>query len=145
MNICILHGRMTSDPTIRTANSGTKIAGFSIAVDGMPNNDGTKNTDFIRCTAFGKSADLMERYFSKGKEILVEGNIRQNDYTDNNGTKHFGYVVMADNVGFGGSKAENAGNQQTAQKFDTVPQNGVPVGLNVDDFEEIISDGETPF
>ena len=145
MNIVIMKGRLTADVTIRTANSGTAIAGFTLAVDRRyKNKDGEKQTDFIRMTAFGKTAEFLQRYTCKGQEILIEGEMQQNDW-EKDGVKHQSYQVVASQVHFCGSKAENAGNQQTAPKFDTVPQNGVPVGLNVDDFEEIISDGETPF
>ena len=147
MNIVILHGRLTADPTIRQSNSGKAIAGFSVAVDGYKDKDGNKQTDFIRCTAFGQVAEMLSRYWTKGKEIALEGNLRQNDYTDNNGAKHNSYQVVVNRVHFCGSKSDNQ--QQSAPHFDTVPQSGqqssLPNGLSVDDFEEIISDGETPF
>ncbi len=145
MNIVILHGRLTADPTIRQSNSGKSIAGFSVAVDGYKDKDGNKQTDFIRCTAFGQVADMLSRYWTKGKEIALEGSLRQNDYTDKDGTKHYSYQVVVNRVHFCGSKADGQQNGQQTPQFDTVQQNGVPIGLNVDDFEEIISDGETPF
>lgn len=147
MNIVILHGRLTTDPTIRQSNSGKAIAGFSVAVDGFKDKDGIKQTDFIRCTAFGRTAEMMQRYWTKGKEIALEGSLRQNDYTDKDGTKHNSYQVIVNRVHFCGSKSDNQ--QQSTPQFDTVPQygqqSGLLNGLSVDDFEEIISDGETPF
>lgn len=147
MNIVILHGRLTADPTIRQSSSGKSIAGFSVAVDGYKDKDGNKQTDFIRCTAFGQTAEFMSRYFTKGKEIAVEGSLHPSDYTDDKGVKHFSYQVNVNRVHFCGSKSDNQ--QQSAPHFDTVPQSGqqsgLPNGLSVDDFEEIISDGDTPF
>ena len=152
MNIVILHGRLTSDPTIRQSNSGKAIAGFSVAVDGFKDKDGNKQTDFIRCTAFGQTAEMLSRYWTKGKEIALEGSLRQNDYTDNNGTKHNSYQVVVNRVHFCGSKADNQ--QNNAPQYGSVPQYGQPQAapesepLNVGDlgdFEEIISDEEPPF
>lgn len=151
MNIVILHGRLTADPTIRQSNSGKSIAGFSVAVEGYKDKDGNKQTDFIRCTAFGQTADMLARYWTKGKEIALEGNLRQNDYTDNSGTKHNSYQVVVKRVHFCGSKSDN---QQTGQpagqqipQFGSVPapqDNGLNIG-DLGDFEEILSDGDTPF
>ena len=110
MNLVILHGRITSDPTIRTANSGTKIAGFSIAVDRRLKDKvtGNKITDFVRCTAFGKTAEMLERFWVKGKEILVEGELQQNEYTAQDGHDVKSYQVIVNQVHFCGSKSDTA-------------------------------------
>lgn len=147
MNIVILHGRLTADPTIRQSNSGKSIAGFSVAVDGYKDKDGNKQTDFIRCTAFGQVADMLSRYWTKGKEIALEGNLRQNDYTDNNGTKHNSYQVVVNRVHFCGSKSDTQQTGQQIPQFGSVPapqDNGLNLG-DLGDFEEILSDGDTPF
>lgn len=138
MNIVILHGRLTANPESRTANSGTAIAGFTIAVDGGKDKDGNKLADFIRCTAFGKTAEMISRYWTKGKEILVEGCLRQNDY-EKDGVQHKSYQVIVNRVHFCGSKADNqAGNQEQKKE-------SAAAGLSIDDFEEIVPDNETPF
>lgn len=137
MNIVILHGRLTADPTIRQSNSGKSIACFTVAVDGFKDKDGNKQTDFIRCTAFGQTGDMLARYWTKGKEILVEGNLRQNDYTDNNGTKHQSYQVIVNRVHFCGSKADNQQGGQTAQQGNQQPDFG--------EYEEVLNDGTIPF
>lgn len=135
MNIVILHGRLTADPTIRQSNSGKSIAGFTVAVDGYKDKDGNKQTDFIRCTAFGQTGDMLARYWTKGKEIALEGNLRQNDYTDNNGTKHNSYQVVVNRVHFCGSKSDN---QQGGQQ-----QNSAQPDFG--EYEEVLNDGEIPF
>jgi single-strand DNA-binding protein len=134
MNIVILHGRLTADPTIRQSNSGKSIAGFTVAVDGFKDKDGNKQTDFIRCSAFGQTAELMGRYFTKGKEIAVEGSLHPNDYTDDKGVKHFSYQVNVNRVHFCGSKADNQ--QQNSNPADK-PDFG--------EYEEVLNDGEIPF
>ena len=108
MNIVIIKGRLTADPEMRTANSGMNICNFSVAVDRRPDKDGNKKTDFIRCCAFGKTAEFLGRYFSKGKELIAEGTIQQNDYTDKDGVKHNTYQVLVNQVHFCGGKNEQA-------------------------------------
>lgn len=147
MNVVIMKGRLTSDANVRTANSGTAVAGFTLAVDRKyKSKDFEKQTDFIRMTAFGKTAEFIQRYTQKGQEILIEGEMQQNDW-EKDGVKHQSYQVVVNQVHFCGSKQDNQ--QQSAPRFDTVPQSGqqsgLPNGLSVDDFEEIISDGETPY
>ena len=141
MNCVIMKGRLTADVTIRTANSGTAIAGFTLAVDRrFKNKDGEKQTDFIRMTAFGKTAEFLQRYVSKGQEILIEGEMQQNDW-EKDGVKHQSYQVVVSQVHFCGSKSDNQ--QQTAPQ--AAPA-GQPLNVgDLGDFEEIISDGDTPF
>ena len=147
LNKVILYGRIVRDPDFRQTQSGTPVCRFTVACDRQfaDKQTGKREADFIECQAWRQTAEFVSRYFTKGSAITVDGSLRNNNYTDNNGVKHYGYVVMADNVGFGGSKADNAGNQQPVPKFDTVQQSGA---LNVGDlgeFEEIIWGGETPF
>lgn len=144
MNTVIMKGRMTSDADVRTANNGTTVAGFILAVDRKyKDKDGKSITDFIRMTAFGKTAEFIQRYTQKGQEILIEGEMRQNDW-EKDGVKHQSYQVVVNQVHFCGSKADKNINQHAADARTQNPAN-LPDGLKVDDFEEIISDGDTPF
>lgn len=153
LNKVILFGRLTKDPDFRQTQSGTAVCRFTVACDrAFANKEtGKREADFIECQAWRQTAEFVSRYFQKGSAITVDGSLRNNNYTDNNGVKHYGYVVMADNVGFGGSKSDT---QQTSQpagqqvpQFGAVPapqDNGLNLG-DLGDFEEIISDGDTPF
>ena len=67
MNKVILTGRFTRDPEIKYTNDGTSIARFSIAVNRRFVKEGSdQKADFLNCIAFGKSAEFIEKYFSKG-------------------------------------------------------------------------------
>jgi single-strand DNA-binding protein len=145
LNRVILYGRLTKDVELRRTQSGIAVARFTVACDRPFSNKqtGERECDFIECQAWRQTAEFLERWFSKGSAITVEGSIRNNNWTDNNGTKHYGYIVMADNVGFGGSKNENGG-QQTAPTPAAPAQQSVNIG-NIGEFEEILSDGEIPF
>jgi single-strand DNA-binding protein len=84
---------------------------------------------------------FISRYFSKGNMILVEGNIQNNNYTDNNGVKHYSNKIIVENVSFCGGKNEN-GQTQTEQTQPGLPENVQDV---VNQVEEIISNQEVPF
>ena len=137
LNRVILYGRLTKDVELRQTNSGISVARFTVACDRQFANKetGKREADFIEVQAWRNTADFVGKYFKKGDAITVEGSIRNNNYEDKNGVKHYGYVVMADNVGFGGSKSDNQHGGQTAQ------QGNVDFG----EYEEVLSDGEIPF
>lgn len=80
MNTVILMGRLTKDPEIRHTQDGLAIASFTLAVDRFK--DGA---DFIRCTAFGKSAENAEKYLRKGTKIACTGRWQTGSYKDRNG------------------------------------------------------------
>lgn len=146
MNLVIIKGRLTADVTMRTANSGTQIAGFTLAVDRRFKDkvSGQKVTDFIRMTAFGKTAEFLGRYTSKGKEILIEGELQQNDYVAQDGHEVKSYQVVVNQVHFCGSKNDSAqsGTTQTEPAQPALPEN---VQNAVEQFEAVLADGEVPF
>ncbi len=113
INKVILMGRLTADPELRQTPSGVSVCRFTVAVN-RPYADkqtGERQSDFINVVAWRASADFVARYFSKGRMIIVEGSLRNDNYTDQNGVKHYNMNVQADNITFGESKnAANGGN-----------------------------------
>lgn len=86
MNKVILSGRLTADPVIRYSQQNLTIANFTLAVDRV-NKTEEQTADFIRCTAFGKTADVLEKHCVKGTKILVEGSWQTGSYTNKDGQK----------------------------------------------------------
>ena len=109
-NRIILMGRLTRDPELRTTQSGIQMCRFSVAVDRAYSKGEEKQTDFIDITAWRQTAEFVCKWFTKGRMILVEGKLQNNNYTDQNGVKHYQNVVIADSVAFCGDKS---GNQQS--------------------------------
>ena len=71
INKAILMGRLTRDPELRHTGAGTPVCSFSIAIDnGYGEN---RQTDFINCVAWNKTAEFVCNYFGKGKMIIVIG------------------------------------------------------------------------
>lgn len=107
-NKVILIGRLTADPEFSQSASGVSFCRFSIAVDrGYAKNGQEKQTDFFRVSTFRQTAEFVSRYFTKGKLILVEGKVQNDNYTDQNGVKHYSCSIVADNVSFVGSKSDD--------------------------------------
>ena len=109
LNKVILMGRLTRDPEFRQTTSGIPVCRITVAVDRPYRKDQEKQADFINVTCWRNTAEFVSRYFNKGKMIIVEGSLRNNDYTDNNGVKHYSMDVQADNVSFGESKGASQG------------------------------------
>ena len=210
-NRIILMGRLTKDPELRTTQSGVTMCRFSIAVDRAYSKGQEKQTDFFDITAWRQTAEFVSKYFTKGRMILIEGKLQNNNYTDNSGVKQYRNAIIADNVAFCGDKsggqpngqqappaqqpyqnqyqqgyAQNQGYQQPYQNYAPPqyqqaqqnyqqpqqnqgyrqappPQNYAPaqnqppqgyqqnnqpppnVDMSLEDFEEILSDGDVPF
>ena len=108
INKVILVGRISNDITVNKSQSGTSMCNFSLAVDRYMGKDKEKATDFIRCTAFGATAETLGRYAGKGKQIAIEGNIKTGSYKDKNhdDVTHYTQDVQVDKVELLGSKSD---------------------------------------
>ncbi|HAG14814.1 MAG TPA: single-stranded DNA-binding protein [Ruminococcus sp.] len=126
LNKVILMGRLTRDPEFRQTTSGIPVCRFSIAINRQFTNKqtGERETDFIDCDAWRSTAEFVSRYFNKGNMILVEGQLRNNNYTDNNGVKHYSMRVMVENVSFCESKSNSQGGGFDGGSFDGGYNNG---------------------
>jgi single-strand DNA-binding protein len=147
LNRVILMGRLVADPELKTTPSGVSVCKFTIAVDRPYSKDKEKVTDFPRITTWRNTAEFVQKYFSKGKMIIVEGRLQNNDYTDSNGVKHYSMEVLAENVSFGESKGSSSNSNQPSINTSNASQstdNSIQIG-DLGDFEEILSDGEIPF
>jgi len=114
-NKIMLMGRLTKDPELKTTQSGVTMCRFSIAVDRSYSKQGQeKQTDFFDITAWRGTAEFVTKYFTKGRMILIEGSLQNNNYTDQNGVKQYRNAIIADNVSFCGDKAQNGGGQSAA-------------------------------
>lgn len=113
MNTVIMIGRLTKDPEVSYANSGTTIGRFSLAVDRRFKREGEPTADFFNCVTFGKQADFVEKYLKKGTKIAIVGEIQNNNYTNKDGQKVYSTQIMVNQIEFAESKA--AAGQQTQQ------------------------------
>lgn len=86
MNKVILSGRTTNDVEVRytAGDNPMAVAKFTLAVPRMGNKE-ENNADFVECTAFGKTAENMEKYVKKGSKIIVIGEWRTSSYKNKDG------------------------------------------------------------
>jgi single-strand DNA-binding protein len=129
MNSVALTGRMARDPEIRYTDGGVSIARFTVAVNRRKKDD---PADFIGCIAFGKTAELLEKFFHKGMRIGLNGRIQTGSYTNKDGKKVYTTDIIAEQVEFLDSKSD--GNTQPEQKpdangFVNIPDNVEDEGL----------------
>ena len=105
MNKVIMMGRLTRDPEVRYGGaSNTAVARYSIAVDRRFKREGEPDADFFNCVSFNKTGEFVEKYLRKGTKVVIEGELRNNNYTDKNGNKVYGMEIMATSVEFAESK-----------------------------------------
>lgn len=137
MNKTMLKGRICSDIDIQfTQTNNKKIAKFRIAVRrDYKNQNGEYDTDFFSVSAFGNSAEFLEKYFSKGQEILITGHLQNNQWETENGEKRTATNIIVENVEFCGSKSQqnndSNGNveefmQNSGVEFNTAKGNDLP-------------------
>ena len=106
LNRVILMGRITQDLEVRQTPSGVSVLSFTVAVDRSFVRQGEdRQTDFINCVAWRNQAEFIGKYFSKGRLIALEGNLRTRNYDDKNGVKHYVTEVFVDSVSFTGERA----------------------------------------
>ncbi len=107
MNSVQLHGRLTKDIELRTNTNGTEYCNFSIAVDRYMGKDKEKQTDFIPCKAYGKTAALLNTFFGKGKEIVASGTLHLDKYEKDGEMQNYIYVSISQVEFCGSAKKED--------------------------------------
>ncbi len=139
LNKAILMGRLTRDPEKRYTRDNQSVVNFTLAIDrGRPGPNGERQADFIDCTAWGRQADFVDQWFTKGMLAIVVGRIQSSTYEDRNGNKRTKITVNCDEVQFGETKKarEQAGNP-TAGDYPPLPE--------PQDFQELPDNSDVPF
>lgn len=136
LNKVILMGRFTRDPEVRTLPTGRAVVNFSIAIDRRAGADGTRQTDFIECQAWGKLAEFCGKYFRKGSMAIVCGRLQTRSFAAKTGETRYVTEVVCDAVDFG----------ETKKAAQAMAQSAIPSApAFAPDFAEIDDDGEVPF
>ena len=150
LNKIIIMGRLVKDPELRRTQSGTAVTSFRIAVDrDFKSQDGSKQADFFDVVAWRATAEFVSKYFTKGRMAVVEGRLQSRDWTDKEGGKRVAIEIVADNIYFGDSKRDGAGDYGGGSSYGA-PAGGTrsdaPAASGPSDFAELgEEDGELPF
>lgn len=116
----IIRGNLGADPELRNTPSGNNVVNFSVAVGEKWTDKATNtvkdHTEWFRCVAFGKTADVIAQYFSKGSGILVEGKLRTQKYQDKNtGEDKYSVQLIVGSFDFIDIKGDSQPRQQAPQ------------------------------
>lgn len=137
-----LIGRLVADPEIRYTQSGLPVANIRIAVErNYKNSAGERETDFIRCVAWRKAAELINQYCKKGYMIAVEGALRMNKYQTKEGENRTTYEVEIENFQFLDRGGSQSGSHQSEDHSPQPSDHNAPPDSGAMD----ASDDDLPF
>ena len=86
MNKLVITGRLTRDPEVKAIGENNMVAKFTVAVNrNYKDKDGNRPADFIPCEAFGKTAEFISNYVTKGRLVEVDGEMRVDQYQNEEG------------------------------------------------------------
>ena len=123
MNIHMIHGRLVRDPELTKGNEDKNSrCKFTVAVDRRYGDE----TDFFDCVAFGKRAEVIDKYFSKGSEIIVSGEGQIRSYDDKNGVRRKAYSILVADFNFCGSRNDSNGSNTAPAPAETKLEEDIP-------------------
>ena len=123
--MCI--GRLTKDVELSTTSNGIQVARFSIAVDRkFKKEDGTHDTDFFNVTAWRGLANTLAEYCQKGSKIYLAGELQNNVYEAQDGTKRYDVQIVASEVEFLNTKPNGNTTEQPKADLQPVEESDLP-------------------
>lgn len=137
MNKVQLIGRLTKDTELKATTTGVALVHFSVAVDRRSQD---QDADFFECVAFGKTAEFITKFFTKGMKIAIAGKMQNNNYTDKKGVTHYGFNVIVEEAEFCERKAAAADPQPQLQQVEQQPTKPTLDNINFKDFENVEDD-----
>lgn len=128
MNRVILKGTLTADPDLRHKEGGDlAICRMRLATNEY--RKGTEHAEYHSLVAFGSLADICKQYLVKGREIMIEGRIRNGKYTDKSGVERFSSSVVVNHMEF----ADRKGKAKEPEATKVVTEEGTDVYAELDD------------
>lgn len=128
INKIVIIGRLTRDPELRTTQSGTAVANFTVACErDFAGKDGNRETDFIPVIVWKGQAEVCEKYLSKGRLVGVEGRLQIRNYEDNKGVKRTIAEIVASSVQFLSPKNDGDNNAYAVEELEEMePLDDIP-------------------
>ncbi len=120
-------GNLGRDPELRYAASGDAIASLSVAVTEKWKNkqgDLQENTEWYRCSAFKKTAELISQYFNKGDQIMLIGRMQTRKWQDKDGNDRYSTELRVDRLVFVSNRDNSSRSTPTQDKHNTAKSNG---------------------
>lgn len=128
LNRVYLLGNLTRDPELRYTPSGTAVASFGLAVNRRyrQGEEWKEETCFVDVVVFGRQAETVNEYLSKGRQALVEGRLTWRSWETDEGTRRSKHEVVAQNVQFIGGRPPAESAPQEAAPSEPAPQESAP-------------------
>ncbi len=139
-------GHLGRDPVLRYTPQGTAVCDFSVATSerrGGGGGDSQDITTWFKITLWGKQAEVANQYLSKGKQVYIEGRLRQTEYTDREGMKRTSLEVNATDIQFLGTRGEDGAAGTSAAPASRPAAQSAPTSSPNDDRQP--SDEDIPF
>lgn len=139
-NKVMLGGHLTGDPELKQAQNGDPIASAIVAINRRMKQGQDQQSDFFRLVAFRQQADFLCKYFRKGSSIFIVGRAQNNNWTDQQGVKHYSTDIIVEDIQFVDSKTDAQGSGYVPSSY-TQPvqqtQAAQPEIINVPENEEL--------
>lgn len=154
MNKCSLIGRLTKDIELSQTNNGKSVTNFTLAVNrNFKNSQGEREADFISCQAWGKQAELLANYLSKGSQLGITGRIQTRNYENQNGQRVYVTEVVTEDITFVDSQnySDRIARSNQTNNYTNNNQNGYNGGFgannnNWNNMQQVnVSDDQLPF
>lgn len=143
LNKVFLMGNLTRDPELRYTPAGLAVASFGIAINRAwtaKTGEQKEEVCYVDINIFGRRAEVVGEYFSKGNPIFIEGRLQFNQWETKDGQKRSTLRVVADNFQFIGGMAKRSDEEGGALSKEGKPPEGIPEDINLD-----INNEEIPF
>lgn len=140
MNVCVLTGRIATDPDMRYTPNGTPVVRFRLAVNRPPRSDDQeRTTDFLTIVAFGRQAEIIGQFMDKGALIAVEGRVQARQWETQDGQRREVVEIVAWRVEFLETRAE-AERRRAQEREAAADEPPPPEDLELPPDEEIFGD-----
>ncbi len=135
MNKVFLIGNITKDIELRQSNSGKFVVEFSVAINNGKDQQGNElPADFINCTAWNKTAEVLSKYATKGTKVGIEGAMKTQTWTDQQGNNRYKTYVLVDRVELLSRPQQQQNPAQVANQYE--PQYNQPPQYNEPQYQQ---------
>lgn len=146
INQVVLMGRLTRDPSLKHTQSNVAVCSFSLAVErSVKSPDGKRQTDFIPCVIWGKSAEFVSKWFAKGHMATVVGKLQSKSWVGEDGRNRYSIEVKCDNVDFGETKKARESTSGSYAPSVESDETNYSIPNTASDFQELSDDDDCPF
>jgi single-strand DNA-binding protein len=134
-NRLIVIGNLTKDPQLSFTPNDTAVVDFTVATNRRVM--GKKNTCYFYCRCFGKRAEAVNQYLSKGSQVHVDGSLQNNTWTGQDGKQRSRMQLLADTITFLRSRNSGDSGESQSDLYQNTTQEENAIQGEYDDFEDI--------